>query len=140
METMRHEVYKITQLMDWFKASASALIVLRQSSKGSLVHNMGAPDTQGNMQYAPYTLYLLSLSPMCFSGTSGPLFGPIRPLSHSLVAILLLQCFCHRLVPYYPPLSLYPLGRLDYYITIVFTLSTQKRSSPLFPPLVQGLV
>jgi hypothetical protein len=43
METMRHEVYEITQLMDWIKASVFALIILRQSSKGSSVHNITPP-------------------------------------------------------------------------------------------------
>jgi hypothetical protein len=39
METMRHEVYKITQWVDWIKASVFALITLRRSSKGSSVRN-----------------------------------------------------------------------------------------------------
>ena len=39
---MRHEVYEITQWMDWIKASVFALITLRRSSKGSSVHNIDA--------------------------------------------------------------------------------------------------
>jgi hypothetical protein len=36
---MRHEVYEITQLLDWIKALVFALIILRQSFKGSSVYN-----------------------------------------------------------------------------------------------------
>jgi hypothetical protein len=39
METIRHEAYKITQWMDWIKASVFALITLRWSSKRSSVCN-----------------------------------------------------------------------------------------------------
>jgi hypothetical protein len=47
MEMMRHEAYKITQWMDWIKASVFALITLRQSSKGSLVRNRAAKELKG---------------------------------------------------------------------------------------------
>ena len=44
---MRHEAYKITQLMDWFKALVFALITLRQSSKGSSVCNSSVLPVSG---------------------------------------------------------------------------------------------
>jgi hypothetical protein len=43
METMRHEAYEITQLLDRIKASVFALITLRWSSKGSSVRNTPPP-------------------------------------------------------------------------------------------------
>jgi hypothetical protein len=58
METMRHEAYEITQLMDWFKALVFALITLRQSSKGSSVHNI-TPPLAGDSQVSKEFLTIL---------------------------------------------------------------------------------
>jgi hypothetical protein len=58
METIRHEAYEITQLMDWFKASASALIILRRSSKGSSVCNI-TPPLAGDSQVSKEFLAIL---------------------------------------------------------------------------------
>jgi hypothetical protein len=44
---MRHEVYEITQCIDWIKASVFALIQLRRSSKGSSAHNSDCGEDQG---------------------------------------------------------------------------------------------